>query len=217
MTTSTDQILSRILDELTELKVKNSHLEAKVGSRRVVAELRALSRKSELIVFLAPLSVSRGRPGRCAAECSDLALAVVADSSSKLVRLYCPGCSQLVAFPACRLRFRHFASAAAFRAPCPSTRRAPSDQRTKPHRYARPWRQETSAQWRGFALAARFEQLHGRLLLFQSHLDHLPRPSRHQAVTSQLGVRRSSQAWPCGGKPSSELDSRPQCHWCLRR
>lgn len=30
MTSSTDHILSRILDELTELKVKNSHLEAKV-------------------------------------------------------------------------------------------------------------------------------------------------------------------------------------------
>ena len=30
MTSSTDQILSRILDELTELRVKNTHLEAKV-------------------------------------------------------------------------------------------------------------------------------------------------------------------------------------------
>lgn len=35
MTTSTDQILSRILDELTELKVKNSHLEAKVRMLKI--------------------------------------------------------------------------------------------------------------------------------------------------------------------------------------
>ncbi len=39
MTSSTDQILSRILDELTELKVKNSHLEAKVDSLQNAATL----------------------------------------------------------------------------------------------------------------------------------------------------------------------------------
>ncbi|KAJ1031681.1 hypothetical protein NDA13_002071 [Ustilago tritici] len=39
MTSSTDQILSRILDEITELKIKNSHLEAKVDSLQNAATL----------------------------------------------------------------------------------------------------------------------------------------------------------------------------------